>query len=107
MPVSLSEVNSGESVYMVADTQGENHRFLMLAHFADGSIVDFSESSKLSFQSTDTSIVSVDETGTAMALAAGHAEIIVSYSNPNGQALRRRIPVTVAAPPGGVCAQLT
>jgi centrosomal CEP192-like protein len=95
MPVSLSEVNSGESVSMVADTQGETHRFLMLAHFADGSVVDVSGSPRLSFQSMDTSIVSVDETGTAMALAAGHAEIIVSYSNPNGQALRRRIPVTV------------
>lgn len=95
MPVSLSEVNSSKGSAMIAEAPGETHRFLMLAHFADGRVLEVSESPKLSFQSTDTRIVTVAETGTATAVTTGHAEIIVSYSNPNGQDLQRRIPVTV------------
>ena len=92
MPVSLSELNLSS---LIDQFQGETNRLEMLATFADGSVVDVSESSKLSFHSTDTRIVTVDDTGNTMAMATGHAEIIVSYSNPDGHELQHRFPVTV------------
>lgn len=92
MPVSLSELNLSS---LIDQSQGATYQLEMLATFADGSVVDVSESSKLSFHSTDTRIVTVDDTGNTMAMATGHAELIVSYSNSNGQELQHRIPVTV------------
>jgi len=92
MPVSLSELNSPS---LIMEAQGQTYPLLILAHFADGSVMDTRESGKITFHSTDTKIVTVDETGTARAVATGTAAIIVSYRNPNGPDLRLTIPVTV------------
>jgi hypothetical protein len=92
MPVSLSELNL---THLYMEAQGSTYPLLILAHFADGSVVDTRESGKVTFRSTDTKIVTVDGTGTAMAVATGTASIIVSYKNPNGPDVRLTIPVTV------------
>jgi len=92
MPVSLSEVNFP---FLIMDTPGATHHLLLLAHFADGSMIDTSDSGRLTFRSTDAKIVTVDASGTVMLVATGTAAIIVSYSNPNGPARQLTIPVTV------------
>jgi hypothetical protein len=92
MPVSLSELNV---THLIAEAQGQTYPLLILAHFSDGSVLDTRELGKVTFHSTDTKIVTVDATGTAMAMATGTASIIVSYGNPNGPDLRLTIPVTV------------
>ncbi|MBZ5491278.1 MAG: choice-of-anchor D domain-containing protein [Acidobacteriia bacterium] len=92
MPVSLSQVNFHSLIF---DALGESIRLLTLATFPDGQVLDVTESSRLFFHSTDTKVVTVDETGAVTAVATGTAAIIVSYKNPNGPARELRIPVTV------------
>ncbi len=92
MPVSLSELNLTRLHF---GAQGSTYPLLILADFADGSVMDTRDSGKVTFRSTDTKIVTVDGTGTAMAVATGTAGTIVSYKNPNGPDVRLTIPVTV------------
>ncbi len=92
MPISLSELNL---THMYIQAQGATYPLLILAHFADGSVMDTRESGKVTFSSTDTKIVTVDGTGTARAVTTGTAGIVVSYKNPNGPDVRLTIPVTV------------
>jgi hypothetical protein len=91
MPVSLSSQSSS----LIMEAPGENLRLLILAHFSDGAVIEMSESGKLTFHSTDTKIVTVDETRTAMAVATGKAAVIVTYKNQNGPDLQLTIPVAV------------
>ena len=92
MPVSLSELNF---THLYIEAQGSTYPLLVLAHFADGSVMDTRESGKVTFHSTDIKIVTVDAAGTARAVATGMAGIIASYKNPNGPDVRLTIPVTV------------
>ena len=92
MPVSRSQVNGDSQIF---EAPGQPGRLLTLATFADGQVVDVSESSHLTFESTDKKIVTVDEAGAATSVATGTAAIIVSYTNPNGPARELRIPITV------------
>jgi len=92
MPVSLSEMNFPS---LIMEAPGQAHNLLIVAQFSDGSVMDTQELGRVTFHSTDTKIVTVDATGTAVAVATGTASIIVSYGNPNGQALKLTIPVIV------------
>lgn len=92
MPVSLSEVNSS-SLFAVAP--GQTYNLLILAHFADGKMLDVRESGKLAFHSTDPKIATVDATGAVRAVAPGTASIIVTYGNLHGPDVSLTIPVTV------------
>jgi hypothetical protein len=92
MPAFLSELNSPS---LIVEAQGQTYPLLILAHFTDGSVLDTRDSGRVTFHSTDTKIVTVDATGTAMAVATGTASIIVSYRNPSGPDLQLKIPVTV------------
>jgi uncharacterized protein YjdB len=92
MPVSLSQVNGNSHIL---EAPGESIPLLTLATFSDGQVLDVSESSRLTFYSTDTKIVTVNETGAITAVTTGTAAIIIGYKNPNGPARELRIPVTV------------
>jgi hypothetical protein len=92
MPVSLSQVNGGS---LILEAPGQSVPLLTLATFSDGQVLDIGGSSLLSFHSTDTKIVTVDETGAVTAVATGTAAIIANYKNPNGPARELRIPATV------------
>ena len=92
MPISLSEVNFS---HLFAEAPGQTYNLLILAHFADGGMMDVSESDRLTFRSTDTKIASVDATGAVRAVTPGTASIIVSYKNLHGPEVRLTIPVTV------------
>jgi Big-like domain-containing protein len=92
MPVSLSEVNFPS---LIMEAPGQTYNLLILAHFSDGSMLDTTESGRLTFHSTDAKIVTVDATGTVVAVATGMASIVVSYGNPKGPDLQLKIPVTV------------
>lgn len=92
MPVSLSEVNFSS---LIMEAPGQTHDLLVLAHFADGKMLDVRESGKLAFHSTDPKIATVDATGAVRAVAPGTASIIVTYGNPHGSDVNLTIPVTV------------
>ena len=92
MPVSLSEVNFS---HLFAEAPGQTYNLLILAHFADGKMLDVRESGKLSFRSTDTKIASVDAMGAVRAVAPGTASIVVSYGNPHGPDVSLTLPITV------------
>lgn len=92
MPVSLSEVNFS---HLFAEAPGQTYNLLILAHFADGNMLDVRESGKLTFRSTDTKIASVDAMGTVRAVAPGTAAIVVSYGNQRGPDVSLTLPITV------------
>ena len=92
MPVSLTKVNGND---MYFGYPGETSRILMLATFSDGKMLEVTESPNLAFQSTDTKIVTMDATGSAVAVATGAASIIASYRTPDGPDVQLKIPVTV------------
>lgn len=70
----------------------------MSATFADGSIVDVTESSNLSYSSSDRQIVTVDARGMVTAVSDGDAKITVTYGSNIDNPLSINIPVTVEPP---------
>ncbi|MGD0427696.1 MAG: dockerin type I domain-containing protein [Candidatus Acidiferrales bacterium] len=58
---------------------GQQQRVAVTASFGDGSVLDLSKSTKISFTSGDTSAVSVDPTGLLTSLAPGNTTVTVSY----------------------------
>jgi hypothetical protein len=93
-PVSLS--NQMEQLIM--ETQGETSQLLLLAKFSDGMILDVSESSRITFQSMDTAVATVDNRGAVTAAGAGTGSVVVTYHTPNASVLRYSIQVTVLPP---------
>jgi centrosomal CEP192-like protein len=91
MPVSLwSQFES-----LIFEAKGQSGPMMLTATFSDGKVLEVTESPNVTYRSTDTKVVTVDEAGTATAVETGTAAIIVSYKNPNGPDLRLTIPVTV------------
>jgi hypothetical protein len=68
---------------------------IILATFADGSNVDVTESSYVTYESSKTTVVTVEGHGGIKAVALGTASIIVSYKNPKGGSVQVSVPVTV------------
>ncbi|HET9184455.1 MAG TPA: Ig-like domain-containing protein [Candidatus Angelobacter sp.] len=72
---------------------------MLLATFPDGSVLDVTESSNVSYQSTNPSIATVDQFGTTTAVSPGSASIVITYTNPTGGPnLQKSVPVTVLTP---------
>jgi hypothetical protein len=94
MPVSLSS----QSEAFILEAQGQQVPILPLATFADGSISEITECSRVKYQSTNTTVATVDKNGIATAGDPGSGSILVIYTNPNGPARQLSIPVTVLPP---------
>jgi hypothetical protein len=60
---------------MLALEQGEEHKFLVTAHFADGRTEDFTD--QASFTSNDREVASVDGTANVRALAPGETAVLI------------------------------
>ena len=58
---------------------GQQQRAGVTATFSDGSVLDLSKSTKISFTSGNPSVVSVDPTGLMTSLAPGNTTVTVSY----------------------------
>jgi hypothetical protein len=91
MPISLSSQFPG----LTMEAQGQLSPMMLTATFSDGSTLQVTKSTKVTYQSTSTSVFTVDGKGTATAVAPGSASLVATYQNSNGPNLQISIPVTV------------
>lgn len=94
LPTALSEMNPGPEIF---DALGALSRISLLGTFSDGSILDVTNSSYMTYSSSNTSVAAVDSTGTVTAGVAGSATITATYTLA-GQSVQLAIPVTVNPP---------
>jgi Bacterial Ig-like domain (group 3)/Abnormal spindle-like microcephaly-assoc'd, ASPM-SPD-2-Hydin/Bacterial Ig-like domain (group 2) len=76
---------------------GETFPLVLLAQFSDGSILDATESSYVTYSSGNTAIATVDSNGIVTGGSAGSTSITATYAL-NGQSVQTTIPVTVPPP---------
>lgn len=94
MPTKLSTRVPGG---LVLDALGQHIRERLLATFADGSVLDVTGSTYVTYSSSNTAVATVDSTGTVTAGVAGTATITATYTLA-GQSVQLAIPVTVLPP---------
>jgi hypothetical protein len=74
--------------------KGETREIELLGDFGNEDIVDLSKSSRLTFESSDTAVATVDTSGTITAVGAGHATVVEWYG-PRDQGVKASIPVEI------------
>lgn len=79
------------------EAQGEQLPLRIQGTFADGSSLDITESSSLSYSSSDTTVATVDHNGIVTAVAAGSVTVTATYGQ-GGEGPHVTIPVTVPTP---------
>lgn len=93
LPTSLAALLSS----MLFQSQGEQSPITLTATFSDGSVLDVTQSSNMTYASSNTAIATVDSNGMVTAVSAGTATITVTYTV-SGQQAQTIIPATVRAP---------
>ena len=90
LPTSLTTPVSD----IVLETIGEQRSFMTIAGFSDGTTIDVSESTLMSYTSTNNAVANVDATGLVTAVGAGSAAISASYTLA-GKGIQLTVPVQV------------
>jgi len=94
-PLSLeSDISS-----IMFKNAGERHRLQLIATFADGTSLDVSESTYISFISSNANIATVDQHGAVTAVATGTAYITAIYTIGTNKT-QLIVPVTMGTPSG-------
>ncbi|HEY2170022.1 MAG TPA: Ig-like domain-containing protein [Candidatus Angelobacter sp.] len=86
------------SLTLVADPKAQPFHLIILATFADRSNVEVTESSYVTYQSTNDAVATVERFGGVTAVAPGITSIKVTYKNPNGGSVQVSVPVIVEPP---------
>jgi Bacterial Ig-like domain (group 2) len=76
------------------EKKGETRDVELLGNFGDGDFVDVTESSRVTFESSDAAVATVDPSGTVTAVGAGHAAVVAWYG-PRERGIKASIPVEV------------
>jgi hypothetical protein len=76
------------------EKKGETGAIELLGDFGNGDVVDVTESSRVTFESSDTAVATVDKSGTITAVGAGRAEVVAWYG-PRDRGIKATIPVLV------------
>jgi len=76
------------------EKKGETGAIELLGDFGNGDVVDVTESSRVTFESSDTAVATVDKSGTITAVGEGHAEVVAWYG-PRDRGIKATIPVLV------------
>lgn len=82
---------------VILDAQGEQSPAVILATFADGSVLDVTRSSNVTFESGNTSVATVNAAGLITAVGTGSTDVAAFYPVPTSF-LAAPISVTVLAP---------
>jgi hypothetical protein len=61
------------------EKKGETGRIELVGDFGNGDIVDVTESSRVTFESSDTAVATVNKSGTITAVGTGHAAVVAWY----------------------------
>lgn len=94
LPASLSTRDSSDVEF---ESLGAQVHSTILANFADGTTVDVTNSTLVSYTSSNTAVATVDASGTITAQSSGSAIVTVTYTL-GSASLPLPIPVTVKAP---------
>jgi Bacterial Ig-like domain (group 2) len=93
LPTSLATLLSSFSFQSL----GEQVPIILTAKFSDGSVLDITESSYVTYASSDTTIATVNRHGMVTSVGAGSATVTATYTL-SGQHVQTAIPVKVRAP---------
>jgi len=93
VPATLSASDSSINL----ESQGEQTHLIIVARFLDGAEIDVTNSTLISYASSNSAIATVDPSGTVTAATAGTTSIKVTYTL-GSQNLPISIPVTVQNP---------
>jgi hypothetical protein len=80
------------------DAPGDDFPMKIIGRFADGRILDVTESSQLAYSTSDPTVATVDAYGMVMAIAPGNASITATYGNPSAN-ISAEVPVMVPPAP--------
>ena len=76
------------------EKKGETRQIQLLGDFGNGDVVDVTESSRVTFESSDTAVAIVDKGGTITAVGPGHSAVVAWYG-PRDGGIKVSIPVEV------------
>ena len=76
------------------DKKGETREIELVGDFGNGDFVMVTNSSRVTLESSDTAVATVNEAGTVTAVGAGHAAIVAWYG-PRDRGIKASIPVEV------------
>ena len=76
------------------DKKGETGRIELIGDFGNGDAVDVTESSRVTFESSDAAVATVDKSGTITAVGPGRAAVVAWYG-PRDRGIKASIPVEV------------
>jgi hypothetical protein len=76
------------------DKKGAMGRIELVGDFGAGDLVDVTESSRVTFESSDAAVATVDKSGTVTAVGAGHAAVVAWYG-PRDRGIKASIPIDV------------
>jgi hypothetical protein len=93
-PVSIS---SFQFPSLTLEANDPPFHLIILATFSDGSQIEVTESSYVTYQSSNTAVATVDPYAGTKAVGPGTASIEVAYKNPNGGSMKLSVPVTVSS----------
>jgi hypothetical protein len=94
MPRAISRRGYPAGFSLLFEKKGETRDIELLGDFGNGDVVDVTESSRVTFESSDTAVATVDKSGTITAVGAGHAEVVAWYG-PRDRGIKATIPVLV------------
>jgi len=83
---------------VVFDRQGQQSTIALLATFADGSVLDATASSRVTYASSNPGVATVDDNGFLRGVGSGAAEITATYTLA-AESRRALIRIVVPAPP--------
>lgn len=93
MPTALSPQIPGLSFEVL----GEQFPLILFAKFSDGSILEVTRSSNVTYSSSNPAVATIDANGIVTGGSAGNATITATYTL-NGQSVTYSLPVTVPPP---------
>jgi hypothetical protein len=74
--------------------KGQTTSIELLGDFGNGDVVDVTKSSRVTFESSDAAVATVDTSGTVTAVGAGHAAVVAWYG-PRDKGIKVSVPVEV------------
>jgi hypothetical protein len=92
--VRFQAANYPAGFSLLFEKKGETRDFELLGDFGNGDVVDVTESSRVTFESSDTAVATVDKSGTITAVGAGLAAVVAWYG-PRDRGIKATIPVEV------------
>ena len=76
------------------EKKGQTGDIELVGDFGDSDFVDVTESSRVTFESSDAAVATVDKSGTVTAVGAGHAAVVAWYG-PRDRGIKASIPIDV------------